>query len=65
MGHKYSTYGLVMRNRMILKSKFQPFATVGKIYGDFSCYSFYYSLRYVISVLFKEPYIVQPYLLDQ
>ena len=28
MGHKYSTYGLVMRNRMILKLKFQFFATV-------------------------------------
>ena len=53
MGHKYSTYGLMMRNRMILKLKFQSFATVGKIYGDFLCYSFYYSLRYVISVLLK------------
>ena len=28
MGHKYSTYGLVMRNPMILKLKFQFFATV-------------------------------------
>ena len=28
MGHKYSTYGLMMRNRIILELNFQFFATV-------------------------------------